>query len=153
MSRRELWALCGFVAAVLAVGAIGSLAKPDAWYVALSKPAGTPPNWVFPVVWTTLYALMALAGWRVWRRAGVAPALRWWCAQLALNALWSPVFFGLHHPLAALLVIVALLAAIVVTVVQFARLDRPAAWMLYPYLAWVGYATYLNVGIAWLNAA
>jgi tryptophan-rich sensory protein len=151
MSRRSVIGFVLFLLASFAAGAVGSAAKPDAWYVALIKPPGTPPNWVFPVVWTTLYGLMAVAAWRVWRRAGFDSALAWWCAQLALNAAWSPVFFGLHQPRWALMVIVAMLCAIATTLLMFARRDRAAAWMFAPYLAWVCYATYLNAGIACLN--
>lgn len=134
----------GFVAARINAGAI------PGWYTTLLAPPGNPPNWLFPPVWTALYLLMGVAAWRVWLRAGWA-ALRPWFAQLAVNALWTPAFFGLQSPQLGLVVILALAGLVAVTLVSFRRHDRVAAWLLLPYLGWVTYAAYLNAGFAWLN--
>lgn len=142
----------------LAVGAVGSLAtapKIATWYAGLAKPGWTPPDAVFPIAWTTLYVLMAVALWRLWQLHAPSPARRravlLWFAQLALNALWSPVFFGMEAPGAALVIVVVLWLAIAATIFACARIDRIAAWLLVPYLAWVSYATALNAAIVVLN--
>lgn len=142
----------------LAVGAVGSLAtapKIPTWYAGLAKPGWTPPDAVFPVAWTTLYVLMAVALWRLWQLHAPSPerrrAVLLWFAQLALNALWSPVFFGMEAPGAALVIVVVLWLAIAATIFACARIDRIAAWLLVPYLAWVSYATTLNAAIVVLN--
>lgn len=121
------------------------------WYAVLPHPVGTPPNWLFGPVWTVLYALMAVAAWRVWLRPGGRRALSIWGWQLAVNAAWTPVFFALHRPGAALAVIVALNVLIALTIAVFRRIDRIAALMMAPYLAWTLYAAYLNAGFWWLN--
>ncbi len=160
-SSRVIWfrkwgALVVFSAIVAVVAILGSavtLPKIPTWYAGLEKPAFNPPNWVFGPVWTLLYALMALAGWRVW--LGPAPgrtkALQWFFVQLALNAAWSPIFFGWQRPALALVIIVLLLLAIVFTIMRFWSLDRVAAWALTPYLGWVAFATLLNASIVVLN--
>ena len=126
------------------------------WYDLQAHPAGTPPDWVFPLVWSALYVLMAVAAWLVWRHAGFARrahyrALRLWGWQLFANALWTPVFFGLRQPGLALIVIVALFALVGATCRAFWRVDRIAAALLLPYLVWVGYAGWLTAGFWWLN--
>jgi tryptophan-rich sensory protein len=136
------------------VAAIGGLARPGAWYQALAKPAWTPPDAVFAPVWTVLYLLMGIAAGLVWlRRASVGayPALALFGIQLALNALWSWLFFGWHLVGWALIEIVALLAMILATLRGFLRVNRLAGWLLAPYAAWVTYATTLNAGIWYLN--
>jgi translocator protein len=150
--RRGFAALLPFLVAVALVAGLGSLAQPGAWYVALEKPPGTPPPVVFPIVWTTLYALMAIAAWRVWRVSGFDVALKLWALQLGLNAAWSPVFFIAHRPWLAFVVIVALWLAIAATTTAFFRRDALAGRLMLPYLAWVSYAAYLNAGIAILDA-
>lgn len=140
-------------------GALGGLATSTSvttWYPALAKPAFTPPAWLFGPAWTLLYALMGGALWLVWRRraeqpARVRPALWLFAVQLALNVAWSYAFFAARSPRGAVAVIAALLAAIGATAWAFARVSRPAAWMLAPYAAWVVFAAALNVAIAWLN--
>ena len=155
--RRELLALAGFAAACLAVAAVGGAVTSlpvDGWYRDLTKPAFNPPDWLFAPVWTALYLTMALAAWRVWRHRPSArrrTALRLFVAQLALNLLWSCLFFGLSAVGAALVEIVALLAAIVATGVAFARIDAVAGWLMVPYAAWVSFAVALNAAIWWLN--
>lgn len=143
------WLLVPFVAA-----ATGALWPPDAWFAQLVKPSWQPPNWLFGPVWTTLYLLMGFAAWRIWRRGpspAVTVALRWWWLQLGFNALWTPVFFGLKAPGPALVVIALLAVLIVVTIRAFHAIDRPAAWLLAPYLAWVSFATVLNATLWALN--
>ncbi|MCK0206553.1 tryptophan-rich sensory protein [Starkeya koreensis] len=142
----------------LAVGAVGSLAttpKIPTWYAGLAKPSWTPPDAVFPIAWTTLYVLMAVALWRLWQLHAPSPerrrAVSLWFLQLVLNALWSPVFFGMEAPRAALAVVLALWLAIAATIWASARIDRMAAWLLAPYLAWVSFATALNAAIVALN--
>jgi tryptophan-rich sensory protein len=147
-------ALAGFIGLGLAAGAVaGAMTAPAiaTWYDALVRPPGTPPDWVFPTVWSCLYVLIGVAAWLVWRRRAGRRALRPWFAQLAFNFLWSPVFFGLHSPALGLLVIVPLLAAILLCIRAFAPVRPAAAWLMVPYLAWVGYATYLNAGLFYLN--
>lgn len=127
------------------------------WYPALAKPALlTPPDAAFPVVWTLLYLLMAVAAWRVWQRAGWQEgraALGLFGLQLMLNLGWSVLFFGLQRPGLALAEVIALWLAILATLLRFRRHDRLAGWLLAPYLAWVGYAALLNGLIWWMNQA
>lgn len=142
--------LGGFLFASFLVAFSGSRFRPGQWYQALSKPAWTPPDWVFPPVWTALYAGMAIAAWLVWRRRGesdVRLALGAWGLQLALNAVWSPVFFGAHQIGVGLAVIVAMWFAIAMTIALFHRHSRAAAALLLPYLVWVSYAAALNFAL------
>jgi len=137
-----------------ALGSAATLPAIPSWYAGLIKPAFTPPNGVFSPVWTILYAAMAYAAWRILSLdAGPArrQALIAFFVQLVLNTAWSWAFFGARSPLAGLVVIVALLAAIATTIRLFWRLDRLAAWLLVPYAAWVAYATALNAAIWQLN--
>jgi tryptophan-rich sensory protein len=142
----------------LAVGATGGLTTASSvttwWYAGLVKPSFNPPNAVFGPVWTTLYVLMALAAWRVWRTGpagGRRPALTLYAAQLALNLGWSLIFFGLRQPGIALAEVAVLLAAIIATGVAFWRADRPAGLMMIPYAAWVAFASVLNFEVWRLN--
>ena len=144
-------AICFFAAAIGSWFTAGSV---KSWYPTLLKPPGTPPAWVFGPVWSTLYLLMGTAAWLVWRQrsdSDVTLALTLFFAQLALNATWSFVFFGLRRPGLALLEIVVLLAAIIAMITSFVPLSRPAFWLMTPYVAWVSYATFLNFGIWRLN--
>ncbi len=143
---------------VLAVAVVGSLVtEPNipGWYAGLEKPGFTPPNWAFPAAWTLLYAMMAFALWRILSlpkdRPGRSGAITAFFVQLALNCLWSFAFFGARSPIAGLVVIVALIVAILATIRAFWPLDRPAAFLLVPYLAWVLFATALNGAIWQLN--
>jgi benzodiazapine receptor len=158
MRHGQRWLMLAFWLAVVgAVSFAGSwitLPKIPAWYAGLVKPSFTPPNAVFGPVWTVLYVMMAVAAWRVGRAAdaaGRSRAVALFIVQLALNALWSPVFFGLEAPRAGLVVIVMLFVALAATLAAFWRIDRPAGLLLAPYLAWVGYATALNAAIVVLN--
>ena len=125
------------------------------WYGQLHKPWFNPPSWVFGPVWTLLYILMGVAVFLVWQkgtdRRPVRMALGVFALQLALNALWTPLFFGLHWIGAALVEIVVLWLAILATVVAFRRVSRPAARCLYPYIGWVSFAAILNASLWWLN--
>lgn len=142
----------------LGVGILESLVtRPEipTWYAGLVKPSWTPPPLAFPVVWSLLYALMAVSLWRLWdletRSAARGKAITWFLVQLALNALWSPVFFGWHNTQAALAIIIGLLIAIAATLLAASRVDRLAAWLLAPYLVWVAYATTINIGVVVMN--
>lgn len=148
--------LAGFIGVCFAAGAVaGAVTDPNisTWYESLARPPGTPPNWVFPVVWSIQYVLIGIAAWLVWRRPGDRRSLRPWFWALVFNFLWSPAFFGLHSPGLGLLAIVPLLLSIVLTIRAFARVRPVAAWLMVPYLIWGSYATYLNVGIFYLNLA
>lgn len=142
----------------LAIGFIGSqftAREIPTWYASLAKPWWTPPTAVFPVAWTILYILMAVSLWRLWERAPVsrsgALAVLLFFAQLVLNAIWTPVFFGLHATRTGLVIIVVLIGLISATITVLRRIDRPAALLLVPYLLWVAYAATLNGGIVALN--
>ena len=153
---RALLALVGFIGLPLLAGAVGggvTAANIASWYANLPHPPGTPPDWVFAPVWTTLYVLMGVAAWRVWRvpLAGQLRALRLWGWQLLANALWTPAFFGLHSPGLALAIMLVLLVLLARCIAAMARLDRLAAALLLPYAAWSCYAAYLNAGFLWLN--
>jgi tryptophan-rich sensory protein len=124
------------------------------WYQQIRKPPFSPPDWAFGPVWTALYAMMAVAAWLVWRKgdaAGRNVALALFGLQLALNAAWSPIFFGLRSFGGAFAVIVALCLAIAATLVAFLRVSMPAGLLLAPYLAWVSFATVLNFASWRLN--
>jgi tryptophan-rich sensory protein len=127
------------------------------WYASLTKPWWTPPNCIFPLVWSVLYAMMGVSLWLLWDRSADTPRRRTvitlFFVQLVLNAAWSPVFFGLHHARAALVIIVLLAAAIAATILAAWHTQRMAAWLLVPYLAWVVYATTLNAGIVASNVS
>jgi tryptophan-rich sensory protein len=138
-------------------GVAGLVTAPEigTWYAGLDKPAWTPPRLAFPIVWTVLYVLIAVTLWRLWDRCAPSPARRqalaFFFAQLVLNAVWSPVFFGLHAIEAGLAIIVALVITLLGAVLTCARVDRLSAGLLLPYLAWVAYATTLNAGILAMN--
>lgn len=140
-----------FLASCLAAGSTGAAFQPGAWYASLRKPGWTPPNWAFPVVWTTLYLLMSYAAMRVALLPGAGMALALWGLQLALNTLWTPVFFGLRRMREGFVVIVALWLAVVGMVWAFAQLDTLAALLMLPYLLWVTIAAALNLSVWRLN--
>jgi benzodiazapine receptor len=157
LSPRSLLALALSFAACFAISALGGAitAGPvKTWYPLLAKPALTPPDLAFPIVWTALYALMAIAAWRVWRAAGFARArvaLLLFALQLVLNLGWSWLFFGQQMIGWALAEIAVLWLAIAACIVTFTRHDRIAAWLLLPYLLWVSFAAYLSFAIWQLN--
>ena len=142
----------------LCAGAIGSIFTAPAiptWYAALEKPPFNPPNWLFAPAWTTLYLLMAISAFLIWRRdldnRQVKIALIIFLVQLILNALWSAAFFGLESPLYGIIVIVALWVAILLTILKFFRISLLAGWLLLPYIGWVTFAAILNIYIFILN--
>ena len=142
--------LVGFLLLTVGGGlAIGFLTAPGDWYAALAKPAFNPPNWLFGPVWTALYVLIAVAGWRTFVDDRGSWPMRLWWTQLVLNFLWSPVFFAAHRIGLALLVIALLLAAVLAFIVSSWRRDRAAASLFAPYAAWVAFASALN-GAIWL---
>ncbi len=155
--RRDSLGFIAFLVLCLAVAALGGAATASSvgnWYPTLAKPAFNPPNWIFAPVWTALYFMMAVAGWRVWRSDGLRRA-RWaltlFALQLALNLAWSILFFGMHSIGAALIEIVVLLLAILATALAFWRRDRAAGMLFVPYAAWVAFAAVLNAAIWRLN--
>ena len=155
--RSDARGLAAFVAACLAISAIGGWITAQSvgtWYQTLRKPFFNPPDWVFAPVWTLLYLAIAIAGWRVWRRVGVAGApvaMACYALQLALNLAWSFLFFGGRIIGGALAEILILLVAIVVNAAVFRPIDRIAAWLLAPYAAWVAFAALLNFALWRLN--
>lgn len=156
---RSMLVLAAFIVVCFAAAGGGSLATTPqtvsgGWYGTLDKPFFTPPASVFGPVWTVLYLSMAVSAWLVWRRegfSGAQAAMALFSAQLVLNLLWSVIFFGLEAPGLALVEIEALWTAILLTILAFSKISRPAGWLLVPYLAWVTFATALNAGIWWLN--
>lgn len=177
---KQTIALILFVLLCLAVGAVGSLFTAEAitiWYSTLIKPPLNPPNWIFGPVWTILYVLMGISLFLVWkngwkvrnpllaykRKAWNRWSERFWVGnlqkqniiavfsvQLVLNALWSYLFFGLHHPGLAFFEILALWFAIIYTIINFYRVSKLAAWLLVPYILWTTFAIYLNYSI-WIQ--
>ena len=145
-------ALAGFAVAAGGAASSGGAFKPDDWYSALRKPGWTPPPWVFPVVWTPLYIMIALSGWLAWRQSGLfVPPFAFYVLQLVLNGAWSAIFFGLRRPDLAFLDLVAMWLAIVATILGFLPISAAAAWLLAPYLLWVTIAGVLNLSVWRLN--
>ncbi|WP_343211914.1 tryptophan-rich sensory protein (plasmid) [Aliisedimentitalea scapharcae] len=131
--------------------AIGTLTAPGEWYGDLQKPFFNPPNWIFGPVWTVLYLMIAYVGWRVWHHDDRVSLIRLWTVQMGLNFLWSPVFFAAQNPALALVIILCLLLTIGGFIRTAWRPDRLSALLFVPYLAWVGFASALNVAIVQLN--
>lgn len=147
--------LAGWLGLCFAMASLGVIFTPGEWYATINKPAWNPPGWVFGPVWSALYTMMGVAAWLVWRQGGwkqQRKALLAFLVQLGLNALWSPLFFGLHWPGVAFAEILLLWVAIAWTITVFVRVHRPAAWLLLPYLAWVSFAAVLNCTLWRLNA-
>lgn len=136
-----------FLATCATAGAAGALFRPGPWYRALDKPAWTPPNLMFPIIWTVLYLAMAAAASRAATYDGSVVPIALWGLQICLNMLWSPVFFGLHRMLAGLIVIGLLCLTVTATTIAFAMLDWLAAGLMVPYLAWGCYAFALNLSV------
>ena len=155
----KLYKILVMVVTCLVIGYLSSnvtQTSVNTWYPTLNKPFFTPPNWAFPVAWTTLYIFMGVAAGLVWSRIEyeadvVRKGLTYFAIQLALNALWSYLFFGLKNPLLALAEIVLLWLMIYETYIQFKKVDKIAGYLFIPYLIWVTYATALNASIWWLN--
>ncbi len=146
---------CIAIALPLLAGGLGALFTTEAvqnWYPLLNKPFFSPPSWLFGPVWPLLYILMGIACYRVWtstKKYTTAISIYW--VQLFFNAIWSPLFFGLRSPILGLIDIVLMLLLIITTLITFYRIDKIAAYLLIPYLAWVSFATLLNASIWWLN--
>ena len=152
MQKNRYRSLAVFIIAVLTTGLlIGWLTAPGDWYEGLAKPSFNLPNWIFGPVWTGLYLLIAVAGWRLWSRAPASSAMRLWFAQMGLNWLWSPTFFGLQAPTLALIIILILVTTIIVFIVSSRRIDTTSSLLFVPYLAWVAFAALLNAAIVVLN--
>ena len=152
IGRSKLWfaVFAGATALVAAAGARATKRGRGLWYRALAKPPGQPPPALFGPVWTALYGLMSLSAFRVFgarRTPERDRAMRLWWSQLALNGAWSPIFFGAHRPRLALIDLAALAATVAGYTRTAAKVDRPAAWLMAPYLGWLGYAGWLNYGI------
>jgi len=143
--------LVGWLVLCFGAAAVGARFRPGEWYAALRKPSWTPPSWLFAPVWTLLYAMMAVAAWLVWRQTGLSSEVGLFVVQLALNAAWSWLFFGLHRPGLAFADIVALWVAILGTLAAFWAVRPLAGWLLVPYLAWVSFASALNAAVWRLN--
>lgn len=149
---QQALALLGFIVLTFLAPAAGAFSPPGAWYQTLNKPSWNPPPWIFGPVWGLLYLSMAVAAWLVWKRGGQGHALRLYVVQLALNAAWTPVFFGAHEMGAAFLVIVSMWIAIWLTLRAFWAVSRPAGLLFVPYLAWVSFASVLNFTLWRLNS-
>ena len=138
------------------IGSVFTFSAIPTWYAGLIKPSLNPPSWIFGPVWTTLYALMGIAAFLVWKKSldhkDVRKALTIFLFQLVLNAVWSIIFFGLHSPLWALVDITLMWLAIVWTMVLFYKISKPAMWLLVPYILWVSFASYLNYSIWIINS-
>ena len=149
----HLGALAAFVVGALVVGAGGNFLGGKATFDGLQTPPLTPPEWVFPVVWTVLYILMGIAAYLVWNTKDVdrTALLRPYFAQLAVNMLWSLLFFRLEWRLFAFFWLLLLAALVSLTMCRFRTASRTAYWLLLPYLLWVLFAGYLNLGFALLN--
>jgi translocator protein len=154
MDIASIAGLAGFAAACAFAASMGAIFRPGDWYQRLAKPSWRPPDWLFAPAWTVLYVMIAVSGWLVWRTSGFAGAalpLAIYALQLALNAAWTPIFFGLHRPGLAFVEIVLLWLSIVATIWLFRPVNVVAAWLLLPYLAWVAYAGALNFAVWRLN--
>jgi len=158
MGARNIVKLLVSIVACQGAGVIGSVFTTPAipnWYAAIEKPAFTPPSWLFAPAWITLYLLMAIAAFLIWRKGlgeeGVKTALVIFLVQLVLNALWSVVFFGLQSPLYGMVVILLLWVAILLTIIKFFKLSTAAGALLLPYILWVSFASILNISIWVLN--
>ena len=137
------------------IGAIFTTPQISGWYQTLKKPGFTPPTWLFGPAWATLFLLMGIALYLVWSKGlefkTIRPAIIIFIVQFALNILWSALFFGLKQPLAGLIEIAVLWVAILLTIIYFWAVSRPAGILLLPYILWVSFATALNAAIVFLN--
>lgn len=142
-----------FLVAVVAIAASGAVFRPGEWYLSLDKPWWTPPSWLFAPAWSVLYLMIAIAGWLVWKQAGFGLAFSFWILNLAANAAWSWLMFGRRQMALALVDAIAML----ITILAFIRFASPispaAAWLFVPYLAWVTFASALNLSLLLRNRA
>jgi tryptophan-rich sensory protein len=161
MLKRNYKSLLVFFLIIIAVqyaSAMVTFPAVQGWYKTLAKPSFNPPDWVFGPVWTALYIMIAISGWMVWDKLTGTTwqrlktrTMKTYFWQLTANFIWSFLFFGLHNPVMGFLDILILLGLIVLTIYRFAKVSRPAAYLLVPYLLWVSYATLLNYSIVNLN--
>ena len=155
MSGTLRWfGLMAWIVLCFGAAAFGTLTTDPSWYGVLQKPSWAPPAWLFGPVWSLLYLTMGIAAWLVWRRdgfSGASRALSLFLVQLALNAAWTWIFFGMRRPGWALVEIVVLWVLIFATVLAFRRHSHAASWLLVPYLAWVNFAAVLNASLWRLN--
>ena len=156
MKTKNFFKLIGAIVVCQAAGVIGTaftVSSVKAWYPTLHKPLLSPPSWLFGPVWSLLYTLMGIALYLIWQSNSPHKKRALWLfwIQLALNALWSPIFFGAHLIGHALVIIVLMWLSIYLTIRAFQKISKPASRLLLPYLAWVSFATYLNFVLWWLN--
>lgn len=158
MRRFNLWEFLAFIITSEVIGSLGSIFTAPAiptWYNTLTKPSLNPPNWIFAPVWTTLFFLMGISAYLIWRygweKKQVKSALYIFILQFAFNVFWSIAFFGLKSPFLGLLVIIILWILILLTIMKFSKINKRAGWLLLPYLLWVTFAAYLNFAIFLLN--
>ncbi|WP_246164044.1 TspO/MBR family protein [Blastochloris sulfoviridis] len=154
MDITSLLALAGFFALCFAAASTGAKYGPDEWYRSIAKPAWIPPNWAFAPAWMVFYSLLAVAGWLVWREAGIAGAavpLTLYVLHIFFNGIWSPLFFGWHRVDLALIDAGAMWLSLVATIIAFAQVSTTAAWLLVIYLGWVTFAFLLNLAVLRLN--
>ena len=140
-----------FLAACFAAGATGALFPPGEWYKGLKKPSWTPPDWIFPVVWTILYLCMSYSAGLVAQEPDGGIGLAFWALQIAINTLWTPVFFGLRRIKLGFYVISVLWIAVAATMISFFMTNPLAGWLFVPYLLWVSVAGALNLAVWQLN--
>ena len=137
------------------IGSIGTIGSISSWYITLNKPFFNPPNWIFGPVWTILYTLMGISLFLIWKQnlnlPKVKTAMNYFIAQLVLNFIWTPIFFGWQNLELALVVILGLWWLILKTIKKFEPVSKWAAWLLWPYLLWVSFATLLNLSLLLLN--
>lgn len=155
--KSDFWRFMASVGICFSAAALGSMATASAvtgWYLTINKPAWTPPSWLFGPVWTLLYLFMAISLYLIWSK-GVTkktkPALNFFLIQLALNSVWSLIFFGLANFWSAYLEIIALWSFIFLTIKNSRKISPTAAWLLVPYILWVTFASFLNLAVALLN--
>ena len=158
MVKIKYWKLVISILIPLIASAIGSFftsTSVSTWYIGLNKPVFNPPNWIFGPVWTTLYILMGISLYLVWNKGiktkKAKAAVTIFSIQLALNILWSVIFFGLKSPLFAFIEIIFLWSAILMTIIYFYRISKPASYLLIPYILWVSFAAVLNFYLFILN--
>jgi len=145
-----------FLGICLLTGFIGSIfttSSVNSWYLLINKPIYTPPNWLFGPVWTTLFIMMGISGWLAWKndKKAKSKAFIYYFVQLGLNLLWSVIFFGLRSPFAASVEIIILWIFIFLSIKSFAKINKIAGFLLYPYIVWVSYAAFLTISIYFLN--
>jgi tryptophan-rich sensory protein len=154
MAVNSIVALTGFFAACFVTASSGAIFTPGPWYESLNRPSWRPPNWLFPPAWTVLFVTIAIAGWMVWRVAGLEGAIipfAIYALQLVLNFAWSALFFGLRRPDLAFAEVLFFWASILATIIAFHGVDPAAGWLLVPYLCWVTFAAVLNFAMMRLN--